>query len=218
MSRPSITYTTISILAALMILILPSSHVSAEAGLGQHVVREGETLYCLGRAYGVLPSAIAEANGLHSMAKLSVEQVLIIPTVQWAHIPVGPICVAQFTSPYSGQAPATNTQSPTGTPSPGTTTANYVVRRGDTLWRIARAFGITVNAIKTANHLNNNLIYIGQVLVIPDRICDPAYPDVCIPSYPPDLDCAQIQYIDFRVLGPDPHGFDGDQDGIGCEQ
>lgn len=47
--------------------------------------------------------------------------------------------------------------------------------------------------------------------------CDPSYPDVCIPPYPPDLDCRDIPYKKFRVLPPDPHRFDGDKDGIGCE-
>jgi micrococcal nuclease len=48
--------------------------------------------------------------------------------------------------------------------------------------------------------------------------CDSAYPDVCIPSPPPDLDCGDISHGSFRVLAPDPHGFDGsDNDGIGCE-
>lgn len=48
--------------------------------------------------------------------------------------------------------------------------------------------------------------------------CDPAYPTVCIPSPPPDLDCSQIAYTNFTVLPPDPHGFDGrDNDGVGCE-
>jgi len=48
--------------------------------------------------------------------------------------------------------------------------------------------------------------------------CDPSYPDVCIPSPPPDLDCGQISDRRFRVLPPDPHGFDGsDDDGLGCE-
>jgi hypothetical protein len=48
--------------------------------------------------------------------------------------------------------------------------------------------------------------------------CDPAYPTVCIPPPPPDLDCADIQHRNFRVVGDDPHRFDGDLDGIGCEQ
>lgn len=48
--------------------------------------------------------------------------------------------------------------------------------------------------------------------------CDPNYPDVCIPPYPPDLDCAEVGYNDIRVTGSDPHGLDGrDNDGLGCE-
>ena len=47
--------------------------------------------------------------------------------------------------------------------------------------------------------------------------CDPAYPTVCIPPPPPDLDCKDITFRRFEVLPPDPHKFDGDHDGIGCE-
>ena len=47
--------------------------------------------------------------------------------------------------------------------------------------------------------------------------CHPSYPDVCIPYPPPDLDCGDIPYRRFRVVGSDPHHFDGDHDGIGCE-
>ena len=47
--------------------------------------------------------------------------------------------------------------------------------------------------------------------------CDPSYPDVCIPPYPPDLDCGEISHRNFKVVGSDPHRFDGDGDGIGCE-
>ncbi len=48
--------------------------------------------------------------------------------------------------------------------------------------------------------------------------CHPSYPTVCIPPPPPDLDCGDIPYKRFRVLAPDPHGFDRDGDGIGCER
>jgi hypothetical protein len=47
--------------------------------------------------------------------------------------------------------------------------------------------------------------------------CDPSYPGVCIPPFPPDLDCGEIPYRRFAVVGSDPHGFDRDNDGIGCE-
>lgn len=47
--------------------------------------------------------------------------------------------------------------------------------------------------------------------------CDPAYPSVCIPPAPPDLDCGDVPYTNFVVLPPDPHNFDGNHDGVGCE-
>ena len=47
--------------------------------------------------------------------------------------------------------------------------------------------------------------------------CDPSYPTVCIPPPPPDLDCKDISYKRFKVFPPDPHGFDRDGDGVGCE-
>jgi len=52
----------------------------------------------------------------------------------------------------------------------------------------------------------------------PPSNCDPSYPTVCIPPPPPDLDCRDIPYRRFQVLPPDPHRFDGDHDGIGCER
>jgi hypothetical protein len=51
----------------------------------------------------------------------------------------------------------------------------------------------------------------------PPSNCDPSYPTVCIPPPPPDLDCGDIPYDHFVVLPPDPHGFDGEGDGVGCE-
>jgi micrococcal nuclease len=40
---------------------------------------------------------------------------------------------------------------------------------------------------------------------------------VCIPPPPPDLDCADVPYRAFAVRGADPHRFDGNHDGVGCE-
>ncbi len=51
----------------------------------------------------------------------------------------------------------------------------------------------------------------------PSQNCDPSYPTVCIKPPPPDLNCGNIAQKDFTVLPPDPHGFDGNKDGVGCE-
>jgi len=51
-----------------------------------------------------------------------------------------------------------------------------------------------------------------------DTACDSSYPDDCIRSPPPDLDCGDDGIREnFEVLPPDPYNFDPDNDGIGCE-
>jgi len=222
MKRSRFTLSLVSVVSVMLLVASPLPVASAADILGRHVVQPGETLYCLGRGYGVLPSAISSANSLSAFAHLSIGQVLDIPAVPWMRIPAGPVCAPQFVSPYSSvtvvtPAPATNTP-------PASSSAFYVVQRGDTLWRLGLRYGVTVYSLKVANGLQSNLIYVGQVLVIPGGedittglSCDPAYPTICIPPKPPDLDCPQIQYSDFTVLPPDPHGLDGDVDGIGCE-
>ena len=47
--------------------------------------------------------------------------------------------------------------------------------------------------------------------------CSPSYPEKCIPPPPPILACQDVGLKNFLVLPPDPHHFDPDKDGIGCE-
>jgi hypothetical protein len=49
----------------------------------------------------------------------------------------------------------------------------------------------------------------------PAANCESGY-DPCVPPYPPDLDCADVGGP-ITVSGSDPHGFDADGDGSGCE-
>lgn len=72
-----------------------------------------------------------------------------------------------------------------GTPPPGSW---YTVQRGDTLSSIAWRFGTTVAAIMQANHLYNDIIYVGQQLYIP------APTDAVPPGHPP-LPPAKTYYI-----------------------
>jgi len=57
-------------------------------------------------------------------------------------------------------------ETPTATPTLAAQTI-YVVRAGDTLFSIARRYGVTVQAIMSANGLINYNIRVGQQLVIP---------------------------------------------------
>ncbi|WP_455482425.1 peptidoglycan DD-metalloendopeptidase family protein [Bartonella sp. B35(2025)] len=46
---------------------------------------------------------------------------------------------------------------------------SYIVQSGDTLLSIAQQIGISVNALKLANGISGNSIYIGQILKIPSK-------------------------------------------------
>jgi LysM repeat protein len=106
-----------------------------------YVVRPGDTLYSIARKFGVSMQAIMAANNLANPNWIYVGQRLLIP------------------SP--------GTPWPTPTPGPWPQPTTYVVKRGDTLYSIARRFGTTVQAIAQANHIiNPNRIYVGQRLVI----------------------------------------------------
>ena len=69
---------------------------------------------------------------------------------------------------------------------------------------------------------NTPIVFFSSIIEIEattndDDDCDSSYPDVCIASYPPDLNCDDIPNKNFQVLSPYPHGLDREKDGIGCE-
>lgn len=43
----------------------------------------------------------------------------------------------------------------------------YIIQVGDTLWSIAQQYGVTVDALKRANGLSDNVIVPGQLLYLP---------------------------------------------------
>jgi LysM repeat protein len=117
----------------------------AQTGQQTHVVQPGENLYRIALRYGTTWPVLAQANGITNPNLIYVGQVLVIPG------PGGPVA----------------TPVPTTAPPPGGQ-VTYTVVAGDNLTRIAARFGTTVNAIVQANGIvNPNLIYVGQVLVIP---------------------------------------------------
>lgn len=46
--------------------------------------------------------------------------------------------------------------------------AQYTVKSGDSLWKIAQTFRTSVNELKAANRLTTDVVYVGQVLQVPD--------------------------------------------------
>jgi hypothetical protein len=63
----------------LLVLQLLVGVTTALADPGYHVVRAGETLFSIGRLYGVNPYTIASANGLPNPDYIQIGQLLYIP-------------------------------------------------------------------------------------------------------------------------------------------
>lgn len=133
-----------------------STQPSRQTILGYHTVQGGETLYCIARAYGVDPSAIARANGLLNPNLVLPGTVLAVPNVPHS-LPEGPTCPAQFatgTSLAHGTAPGCRWLHP--------------VSSGQNLFRISLRYGVSISTIVQANDISDpNLIYAGQTLCIP---------------------------------------------------
>ena len=82
---------------------------------------------------------------------------------------------------------------------------------------ISRSKIIILTVIATLALLSLRSIMLNELQIDATTDCDSSYPDACIPPYPPDLNCGDISDKRFEVVPPDPHGFDRDGDGIGCE-
>ena len=154
-------------------LLAPAWLAQAEPALAQgggttHVVQPGENLYRIALRYGTTWPVLAAANGLVNPNLIYSGQVLIIP--------------APGAQPPATPAPVYPTAMPQPTTPP--TGGSYTVVAGDTLSRIALRYNTTVAALVQANNVvNPNLIYVGQVLVIPGTAVVPPAP-TAIPGYP----------------------------------
>ena len=110
---------------------------SSRAEGGRHVVRRGETLGALARRYGTSVGAIMAANGLHDPRQLRAGRSIVIPSRSRRRV----------IASRAVEAPD-----------------RYVVRRGDTLYGIARRFGLSVPGIQRINALADTTIHPGDVL------------------------------------------------------
>ncbi len=137
-----------------LIGMLPTAVLAAGWQIqGYHVVRSGETLFAIGRAYAARPEVIATVNGITTPNRLWPGQRLAIPVAPWDPIPPGPVATRQFG----------------GSDNP-TPVCRYwhTIRYGETLTRISYMYGVGMWTIAAANDIFNlNLIYAGQALCIP---------------------------------------------------
>lgn len=81
------------------------------------------------------------------------------------HVAVYPRQYAAYVQALTRGAPSRPT--PTETTTALVERQAYTVRRGDSLWTIARTHGTTVDELRTRNQLAGSQIYVGQVLNLP---------------------------------------------------
>lgn len=113
---------------------------AASADTDTHKVKAGETLFSISQQHNVTVEDLKKWNGLSS-------------TLIYAN--------------QTLQIGSTSTDSPSSS-TPTTTSSNhtYTVKSGDTLYRIAKNNGTSVQQLKKWNNLSSHLIYVNQVLKI----------------------------------------------------
>ena len=117
-------------------------------GGADYVVVKGDSLAKIAKKNGVTLKALQAANPGVVPTKLKIGQKLSIP---------------------AGGSATSSSTAPTSAVSGATTTASYTVKSGDTLTKIAKAHGTTVQAIESANGLSTTKIKVGQKLKIPSK-------------------------------------------------
>jgi LysM repeat protein len=125
-----------------------------------YVVKKGDSLWKIAKAEGVSQVEIAKANNLSKNSLLKIGQKLQIPEVT----------KAAPTTPAAAAAAIPSSQDALGvTTAAATADAGnvYVVKAGDSLWKIAQNHHVNVSAIKQANNLTVESLKIGQKLKIP---------------------------------------------------
>jgi membrane-bound lytic murein transglycosylase D len=133
------------------------------APLSHYTVKKNETLPSIAKKLGVSRSDLAEANYLSTKSKLRTGQQLVVPRA--------PTLLAARTETVGQPAdavPATATRRVVGADDdpPARTATTHRVVRGETLSMIAKLYGTTVAQIKELNSLRNNVIHVGQRLII----------------------------------------------------
>ncbi|SET71364.1 LysM repeat-containing protein [Salinibacillus kushneri] len=151
-----------------------------------YTVANGDTLYSIAKRFNINVDDIKKANNLPGNT-IKTGQSLTIPTASYTvkggdtlyriaqnhQTNIDVIMKANhFTEPtiFAGQSlfiPTSIQKEEEATPQPVLVDSSHTVEAGDTLYRIANQYGISVDELKHANGLTSNTIGIGQTLAIP---------------------------------------------------
>ncbi len=122
----------------------------------QHIVKAGETLEKIANMYEVRISDLKQWNNLKT-SKIFVGQSLDIYDKPEARVKI-------ITS-----ASKSNPSRTVKTQSTGIFSPTHKVKKGETIYSIAKMYDVDIQKLKKHNNLNNNKIVVGQVLRIPSK-------------------------------------------------
>lgn len=168
---------------------------NAPSGSNYYTVKSGDTLWKIANANGISVDELKSANNLSSNS-LSIGQLLLIPSKNQSPSQPGETYTVksgdslwkianQFNTTVSNLKSLNNLSSDVlqigqvlkvssnGTSSPSGIT--YTVVSGDSLYKIANRYGVTVDDIIRANNLSNSNLGIGQKLIIPTNSTNQVY-------------------------------------------
>ena len=147
-------------LSAVLTQLTSGERYEAQVAETQHRVRSGESLSTIATRYGTSIAAIAELNNLDRPYRIRAGQVLALPGARGGQAPIV-VASAERTVAQPAKAPTP----PTGVV--GTEENRYVVKRGDTLEKIAAKHGLSQESLMELNNIRNrNFLYEGQVLAL----------------------------------------------------
>ena len=139
-------------------VVTPAPAAVQAGGAKPHVVVKGDSFYKIAKANGVSMKALSDANPGVDSGKLKVGQTLQLPA---SAAPAAAAAVAATPASVASAPAHASTKA-------GASSGRYVVKSGDTLARIARTHGTTVQAIKAANGLTSDRIAVGRSLKLPE--------------------------------------------------
>jgi membrane-bound lytic murein transglycosylase D len=151
-------------LTALSNRIATQDRYVAQVTDSKHRVRKGETLAGIAAKYGTSASRLAQLNALKRPYRIRNGQTLKLPGQRRVEEPeAGPVAVVARVDKDKPKEQAGRATPPTGV----TGSDRYIVRRGDTLSRIANANGMSEQQLMELNSIRNrNFLYEGQVLAL----------------------------------------------------
>lgn len=171
---------------------MPAPMQPAPTAPRSHTVEAGQTLYSVARLYGLKAAALQDFNRLIS-PDLKPGQVLLLPagvsaSLEPIEVKALPLPAPVMATSVIGPPPVLTTkvsvlQPPNPTPDPALT-ARHTVQTGETLYSLARLYGLRPDELLAYNHLSRSDLRAGQVLLLPPGVSAqvPPLPVLAIPA------------------------------------